>query len=115
MISIGFDDQGKIGLQYVLERLHPCSPFGAERMRKLRFFAPDARDALEAELMNTERAALACDTLGPLYEKIMLSLCQLKDVRVSGCPIARCSTMWSCLRSRGSCFGSPISFRCSTA
>lgn len=83
MISIGFDDQGKIGLQYVLERLHPCSPFGAERMRKLRFFAPDARDALEAELMNTERAALACDTLGPLYEKIMLSLCQLKDVRGS--------------------------------
>ena len=83
MISIGFDDQGKIGLQYVLESLHPCSPFGAERVRKLRFYAPDERDALETELSNTERAFHASDALGPLYEKIMLVLCQLKDVRGS--------------------------------
>ena len=83
MISIGFDDSVKIGLQYVLETLHPCCPFGAERVRKLRFYSPDERELLEAELMNTERAFNACDALGPLYEKIMLVLCQLKDIRGS--------------------------------
>lgn len=83
MISIGFDDSVKIGLQYVLETLHPCSPFGAERVRKLRFFASDERELLKTELYNTERAFNACDALGPLYEKIMLVLCQLKDIRGS--------------------------------
>ena len=83
MISIGFDDSVKIGLQYVLETLHPCCPFGAERVRKLRFYAPDERELLETELKNTERAANAADALGPLYEKIMLVLCQLKDIRGS--------------------------------
>ncbi|MBR4907382.1 MAG: hypothetical protein IKZ44_11105, partial [Clostridia bacterium] len=83
MISIGFDDSVKIGLQYVLETLHPCCPFGAERVRKLRFYAPDERELLETELFNTERAANAADALGPLYEKIMLVLCQLKDIRGS--------------------------------
>ena len=83
MISIGFDDSVKIGLQYVLETLHPCCPFGAERVRKLRFYAPDEREALEIELKNTERAANAANALGPLYEKIMLVLCQLKDIRGS--------------------------------
>ena len=76
MISIGFDDKVKIGLQYVTDSLHACSPFGIERVRKLRFYAPDERDELETELGNTERA-------GPLYEKIMLVLCQMKDVRGS--------------------------------
>ena len=83
MISIGFDDSVKIGLQYVLETLHPCCPFGAERVRRLRFYAPDERAALETELCNTERAANAADSLGALYEKIMLVLCQLKDIRGS--------------------------------
>ena len=83
MISIGFDDSVKIGLQYALETLHPCCPFGAERVRKLRFYAPDERAALETELKNTERALNAAEALGALYEKIMLVLCQLKDIRGS--------------------------------
>ena len=83
MISVSFDDQVKIGLQYVLESLHACCPFGAERVRKLRYYAPGERDALETELLNTERAADAADALGTLYEQIMLVLCQLKDIRGS--------------------------------
>lgn len=83
MISICFDDQGKIGLQYVLERLHACCPYGIERVRKLRFFAPGERAALETELRNTEHAYAAADALKPLYDKIMLVLCQLKDIRGS--------------------------------
>lgn len=29
MIAISFDEKVKIGLQYALETLHGCSPFGA--------------------------------------------------------------------------------------
>jgi dsDNA-specific endonuclease/ATPase MutS2 len=83
VISIGFDDQVKIGLRYILDSLHTSSPFGAERVRKLRFYAPDEREALAEELRCTERAANAVGALRPLYEKIMLVLCQLKDVRGS--------------------------------
>ena len=61
MISIGFDDKVKIGLQYITDSLHPCSPFGVERVRKLRFYAPDERAELESELDNTDRAQKAAD------------------------------------------------------
>ena len=83
MITIGFEDREKIGLRYVLDTLHPCSPFGTERVRKLRFYAPDERNELETELLNTERAANAADALKPVYDQIMLVLCQLKDIRGS--------------------------------
>lgn len=83
MISVSFDDKVRIGLQYVLDSLHAGSPFGQERIRKLRFYAPEERASLEAELVNTERAANAADALRDLYEKITLVLCQLKDVRGS--------------------------------
>ena len=33
MISIKFEEREKIGLQYALETLHGCSPFGQERIR----------------------------------------------------------------------------------
>jgi len=83
MISIGFDDRGKIGLQYALESLHACSPFGMERVQKLRFYAPEERDALETELKNVERAKNAAKTCAAQYEAIMGALCQLKDIRGS--------------------------------
>lgn len=83
MITIGFEDREKIGLRYVLDTLHPCSPFGTERVRKLRFYAPDERNELETELRNTERAANAARALKPVYDQIMLVLCQLKDIRGS--------------------------------
>ena len=83
MINVGFDDRVKIGLQYILENLHGCSPFGQERIRRLRFYTPDERAALETELFNTERAAAAADALKDVYDAIMLELCQIKDIRGS--------------------------------
>ena len=35
MIDISFDEKVKIGLQYCLETLHGCSPFGLERIRRV--------------------------------------------------------------------------------
>ena len=53
MIEIHFDERVKIGLQYVLETLHGCSPFGQERIRRLRFYTPEERPELERELIFT--------------------------------------------------------------
>ena len=40
MIEIRFEEREKIGLQYILESLHGCSPFGQERIRRLLELAP---------------------------------------------------------------------------
>ena len=45
MIAVKFEEKEKIGLQYALETLHGCSPFGQERIRRLRFYAPEERGA----------------------------------------------------------------------
>jgi len=88
MISVSFDEKVKIGLQYVLENLHGCCPFGQERIRHLRFYAPDQRSALETELGNVERCAARADELKETYDKIMILLCQVKDIRTS---LRRCA------------------------
>ena len=88
MITVSFDDKVKIGLQYVLESLHGCSPFGQERIRHLRFYTPDRRAELETELGNVERAAAASEQLKDVYDKIMIVLCQMKDIRNS---LRRCA------------------------
>ena len=88
MITVSFDDKVKIGLQYVLESLHGCSPFGQERIRHLRFYTPEQRAELETELGNVERAAEAAPELKDVYDRIMLVLCQMKDIRTS---LRRCA------------------------
>ena len=88
MIAISFDEKVKIGLQYALETLHGCSPFGLERIRRLRFYMPEERAELETELYNVERAAAAADRLKDQYTKLMTGLCQMKDIRTS---LRRCA------------------------
>ena len=90
MISIRFEEREKIGLQYVLESLHGCSPFGLERIRRLRFYAPDEREELETELYNVYQAKQAAEELKDIYNKIMTVLCQMKDIRNS---LRRCQAM----------------------
>ena len=88
MITVTFDDKVKIGLQYVLESLHGCSPYGQERIRHLRFYTPAQREELETELGNVERAAASAEQLKDLYDRIMIVLCQMKDIRTS---LRRCA------------------------
>ncbi len=90
MIQISFDEKVKIGLQYALETLHGCSPFGQEKIRRLRFYAPDEREELETELYNVEQAAKAAEELKNVYDKTMIVLCQMKDIRNS---LRRCQNM----------------------
>ena len=88
MIEIRFEERVKIGLQYVLESLHGCSPFGQEKIRRLRFYTPEEREELETELYNVERAAAAAEELKGQYTKLMTGLCQMKDIRTS---LRRCA------------------------
>lgn len=83
MISVSFDDGVKIGLQFVLDSLHLCSPYGQERIGKLRFYAPCEKDALERELGNVARCAACADGLKDVFERTMAVLCQMKDIRQS--------------------------------
>lgn len=83
MISIRFEEREKIGLQFALESLHGCSPFGLERIRRLRFYAPEEREELETELYNVYQAKQAAEELKDVYNKIMTVLCQMKDIRHS--------------------------------
>ena len=69
MIQIRFEEREKIGLQYILESLHGCSPFGQERIRRLRYYTPDERQELELELRNVERAAAHAEELKDLYDQ----------------------------------------------
>ena len=87
MIAPSFEERSGIGLNYILENLHGCSPFGQERIRRLRFYAPEERAALEAELCNTERAAASVASAKDVLDRIMVELCRVKDIRAS---LSRC-------------------------
>ena len=114
MIAVKFEEKEKIGLQYALETLHGCSPFGQERIRRLRFYAPEERAALEEELYNVEQAANAAGELKDVYNKLMTGLCQMKDIRNSlrRCAAGETPDMWSCSRSRAICSGWTVCARC---
>lgn len=81
MIDIRFEEREMLGLQYALETLHGCSPFGLEKIRRLRFFTPEERAELEEELGNVERATAHAEELKEVYNKLMVVLCQMKDIR----------------------------------
>ncbi len=83
MISVRFEEKVSIGLQYILDNMHGCSPFGQERIRHLRFYAPEERAELEAELENTARAAASAPQCRELLDRIAAELCRFKDVRAS--------------------------------
>ncbi len=83
MIAVRFEEREKIGLQYALETLHGCSPFGIEKIRRLRFYSPEEREELETELYNVEQAAKAAEPMKAVYDKICMLLCQMKEIRGS--------------------------------
>ncbi len=61
-----------------------------EASASLRYYSPEEREALERELYNVEQAAKAADALKPLYDRIGLMLCQMKDIRGS---LRRCQAL----------------------
>lgn len=55
MLELSFAQKQTIGLQYVLDLLAPCTPFGAALVKKLRPAAPRERARLERELDDLAR------------------------------------------------------------
>ena len=55
MITLTFAQRENIGFQYVLDALRPNSPYGAERVRELRPFAPAEKPELLRQLSNIQR------------------------------------------------------------
>ena len=55
MIALTFAQKESIGFQYVLDALRTNSPYGEERVRELKPFAPSERAELLRQLSNVGR------------------------------------------------------------
>lgn len=80
---LNFSQSENIGFIYIKDMLSCCSPYGEERVRNMRFFAPGEEDALLCEFDNISRAinAYSCD--GDTLQDLEHMLMRLKDVRRS--------------------------------
>jgi hypothetical protein len=54
-MELTFAQKENIGFQYVLDALHPCSPYGQERLRDLMPMGPENRAELLRQLGNIRR------------------------------------------------------------
>lgn len=87
MIELTFEARARVGLQYVLDLLSPSSPYGAERVRRPRFFAPAERAELEREWDNVQAAMDGLAAQPRAYERLCHLFMQVRDIRKT---LARC-------------------------
>lgn len=81
MISLRYDQIEKVGLQYVLDLLAPCSPYGRELVRNPPFYGPGERAALEREWYNITIALQAYRERGTEVTRLRHVFTQLRDIR----------------------------------
>ena len=81
MIELSFQQQENIGFRYVLDSLSPCSPYGAERVRALRPYAPAEREELRRQLLNLDRVVRGQSGCAAPLGKFQRVLMTMKDVR----------------------------------
>ena len=55
MIQLTYEQKNSIGLQYILDRLNPSSPYGQERVRRMTPYTAEEKDLLMEELSNLEK------------------------------------------------------------
>ena len=80
MINLPFAQRENIGFQYVLDALKPCSPYGEERVRELKPFAPSEKAELQRQLHNIQRvlAVVASEELAKRPEGPICDLPELQ-------------------------------------
>lgn len=71
------------GLSYLLDQMHPKTPYGAERQRRLRLYAPAERAALEREWHNVGASIEALEREADACAQIMHLFGQMRDIRGS--------------------------------
>lgn len=81
MIELTFQQQENIGFRYVLDSLSPCSPYGAERVRTLRPYAPEERAELSRQLENLNRVIEKQNGCASQIAKLQHIMMCMKDVR----------------------------------
>lgn len=77
------DLRERAGLQWVLDRLAPLSPFGRAAARSLRWYGPGEEAALEAELSNVEQALPLWAENPPHFRAMTRCLPLFHDIRGS--------------------------------
>lgn len=83
MINFTYEQKSSIGLQYVMERLNPSSPYGEERVKKLRPYTQAELELLLMDLDNLEKVLVSLDqpdVMGQMNTMKRLFM-RMKDVR----------------------------------
>ncbi|OQB23779.1 MAG: DNA mismatch repair protein MutS [Firmicutes bacterium ADurb.Bin182] len=83
MLDIGFEQKRETGLQYILDSMTACTPYGAELIKRTVPYASEQKAELIVELNNIERAVLGLAECGEDYRLLMQQLSLFKDIRRS--------------------------------
>lgn len=81
MIELTYAQKESIGLQYVLEALQPCSPYGRELLRELVPMGPDKKQDLLRQFFNIQRVMDHENTCRKELELLQRGLMAMKQVR----------------------------------
>lgn len=81
MINLTYEQKSSIGLQYILDRLNPSSPYGQEKVRRLAPYSIQEKELLLEELSNLEKLIAKKDDLKQEINHLRRIFMQMKDVR----------------------------------
>lgn len=81
MIELSHEQKKGIGLQYVIDCLSPCSPYGAHEIRRLRAYGPGDEEILEKELGNLARTVKAYEEAGEHIRRVQHVLMLMNDIK----------------------------------
>ncbi len=87
MINLSFNQMNNIGMRYVLDKLSCSTPYGEEKIRKIKVYSPVERQALIAELENVSKTIEFLPIMKESFDKVEHSFMCMKDIRRS---IAKC-------------------------
>ena len=64
MIQLTYEQKNSIGLQYILDRLNPSSPYGQERVRRMTPYTAEEKDQSFASYIYADEGCAANDKKG---------------------------------------------------
>ncbi len=80
-MKFSYEEKSALGFQYILDAMHPSSPYGQEALHQLRPFRKSQKDALLEELDNIERLLQKKDKISDKVSQLKRLFMQMKDVR----------------------------------
>lgn len=81
MIQLTYEQKVSVGLQYILDRLNPSSPYGQEKVRRLMPYGIHEKEKLLEELSNLEKLIDKKEDLKQEINHLRRIFMQMKDVR----------------------------------